>query len=91
MKAVPARLVARGRVLGILLDHAQVGIQADPHRRVEWDLQPQVLSPCKRLTHAREENNDSRSKGSCLEVAWQTHVQEDSSAHVVTWKAVRMY
>lgn len=32
---VPAGLMTGGRVLGVLLDHAQVGVQADAHCRVE--------------------------------------------------------
>lgn len=39
----PAGLVAGGRVLGVLLDHAQVGVQAHAHRRVEGYLREQSI------------------------------------------------
>lgn len=39
----PAGLVAGGRVLGVLLDHAQVGVQAHAHRRVEGYLRAQSI------------------------------------------------
>ena len=51
--AVPApRLGARRRVVGVLLDHAQVGVERDAHRRVEWDLERGA--PVLRADHRRQ-------------------------------------